>query len=360
MKIDENTENQMNNNIDTTEIKAELRNLMVLMYILPDTKVEGLDMFRQETGRGGMRELLNKRMQEVSKLFPALVIEAQEEADDEIVRLMETEDGLHQSEEVDDLELRYTKVEAEKMDWEFNSARSVVAGIWSVADEAQKRHERMATRLALVDKLVREGKETESITDSIVERVIAGEAAFDVELKDFSIDKALVIKKEREIALKNNASYFRKILEDKAVLLRDFSYKAERMQAGKIEMDAAFVALVIKLANKTKDWCDKRMKMPRTKMVNGLEVKVNPTYSWRAVAALYNEALDTLVALGVFKQAFYKTEFNSTVPCSFFLKKTAEDMVEVKSGQDWAEELRSMYYEVDDGTSRTSVRTSND
>lgn len=332
------------------EVKTELVNLLVNCAILPDSKVLGNDMFCRPTLRSGLKGLFDQQTTELKEAlgtveFKSLMDEVMENYKERLQDIFDHEDGLHTNEEVDNA---WNGLNGPvDMDAEFNSVMGSAAQVMGVADESQKRHDRMVMRLAIIDKLNRTGNEEmiEKVNDSLVDRIINNEGEFDTELKPFLVSKDYLFRKEREIMQKDQASFFRKKLEDKAQLLRELSYKAEQMQMGKKPMDKEFVQMVINLSNKTKVWCEGRFNRPKP-------------YSKRAVNALYNEALHTLVALGVFRVAFTKKEFNSDVECSFFLKKTREDMVDVKSGSNWADELRTCFYESEDGTGRTPVRGS--
>lgn len=227
------------------------------------------------------------------------------------------------SRRIDDPDAALTMNEIEGKDLEFKGHIQGVAAAYAAADRAQQGFENQALRAAL--RLSR----NDDLTPELIQ----------------SVDLKNLRKEEQIINAQTNASYFRKKLEERAFYLREFSYKAEQMQVGRLTMDAEFVQMVINLANKTKVWCEGRFNRAKP-------------YSKRAVAALYNEAIHTLVALGKFRVAFTKKEWNSEEECSFFTKATQEDMVEVKSGSDWADELRSCYYETEDGCARTPVRGS--
>jgi hypothetical protein len=332
------------------EVKAELINLLFNCAILPDSKVLGNDMFGRPTMRLGLKGLFDDQTKQLHEVlgtveFKSMMDDVMDSYKEKLQSYFDHEDGLHTNEEVDNA---WNGLNSPiDMDAEFNSVMGSLAQVMSAADESQKRHDRMVMRLAIVDKLKKTGNEDmiEQVNDSLVDRIMNNEGEFDSELKPFLVSKDYLFRKEREIMQKDQASFFRKKLEDKAIMLRDFSFKAEEMQRGKLPMDGEFVQLVIKMANKTKVWCEGRFNRPKP-------------YSKRAVNALYNEALHTLVALGVFRVAFTKKEFNSDQECSFFFKKTREDMVDVKSGSNWTDELRTAYYETEDGCSRTSVRGS--
>ena len=217
---------------------------------------------------------------------------------------------------IDDPECGLVMNEIEGKDLDFKELIASVAGTWAAAEKAQQLFELQAARKALG--LTR----NEEVTEEAVANV--------------SVD--LLRKEERVINRKEQAAYFRQKLEDKAIFLREMSYRAER------STDQEFVDLVKKIANQTKKWCEGRQNRERP-------------YSKSAVNALYNEAVHTLVALGVFRVAFTKKEFGTGEECSFFSKPTRAGMVEVKNGaDDWA--LAAHFYEVEDGCKHVSTRGS--
>jgi hypothetical protein len=344
--------NTMNNGKAMTldEVKISLVDLLISCAILPDSKVIGTDMFGRPTERRGLRGVFVEQTQELKQVlgletFRGIMEEVMEAYQDKLQEVFDHEDGLHTNEEVDNA---WNGIFGPPdLDAEFNSVMGSFAQVMSAADESQKRHDRMVMRLAIIDKLKKTGNEDmiEQVNDSLVERIINNEGEFDSELKPFLVSKNSLFRKEREVMQKDHASHFRKKLEDKAILLRELSYKAEQMQVGNSLLDEGFVQMVIRLAYKTKTWCEGRFNRPKP-------------YSKRAVFALYNEALHVLVAMNEYRVAYTKKEYNSHEECSFFLKTTREDMVNVKDGGDWADELRTCYYESDDGTSRTPIRSS--
>lgn len=346
------TLNKMNLSIE--EAKDAMVGLLVSCAILPDSKVLGVDMFGQPTGKMGLKGLFEERRAEImkqlgKKLFLDFMSMVMEEYNDKIQDYLDFENDLHKNEEVDDLAGTFEKYDAERLQFEFNQHISYISSVYGVADEALKRHKRMVMRLAVMEKLKNEGMEDklELVNDALIERLLNKEGDFDEELKIFIVDPKILAKKETEILRKDQAAHWRERLEDKAILLRDLCFRAEEMQRGRLPMDDHFVQLVIKLANKTKVWCEGRQGRERP-------------YSKRAINALYNEAVHTLVALGKFKTAFVRKEYNSEEECSFFMKPTRQDMVEVKSAQNWADELRTIVYEVDDGCSKVSAHMNND
>jgi hypothetical protein len=119
------------------------------------------------------------------------------------------------------------------------------------------------------------------------------------------------------------------------------------------KMDVGHIRTTLNVARKIEAFCNRYFN-------GGKDSKVMRRYSYRAMCALYNEALDVLVTLGVYKAPKYRIDKLTNEPASFFLKKTQEEMVEVKSGLDWADELRSCYYESDDGTGRRAIVGSGD
>lgn len=338
---------------DVMSNKDTLVKLIVLSYILPESKVKGTDMFGRETIRGTLKSLEMKILDARAEMSAEDVQEAQELANDQIRALIDDEEGLNTNRMVDDLASRFEAIEKEDKDLNtaFKNHLSVIRSVYSVADEAQQRHERMATRLAIMDHLKKIGQteRAEDLNDNAVERVMAGEAQFDESLKAFVVDRKAVRAKEREILLKNNAVYFRLLLEHKANVLITMSYEAERLKKKtfRTQEDFEYIQMVIKHAKRVEEWCKAREKRPKP-------------YSKRAIWALYNEAVDTLHALGVYKETFYRTEFGTKDPCSFRVVPTASTMVEVKSGSDWSDEIRAVFYEADDGTGRVPVRGSGD
>lgn len=333
---------------ETKDIKEDIIDLLVMCAILPDSKVLGTDMFCRPTDRNGLKGQFDEKCLELQLLsgskeaFRATMQDIIEEYKDRLQVIFDKEDDLYKNAEVDDLDVAMDKIALEAMETEYQSHATMIGQTQHTADEAMNRHERMAMRLALVDFYKKTGQDIQ-VTDDSIQAIIDGHEKLPCSMGD-------VYKQDKMILQKNNASYFRRKLEDKATLLRDLSFKAEQMQVGKIPADWAFIAMVTRLANKTKGWCEQKVKQPKP-------------YSKRAINALFNEAVDTLVALGVFKQAYHMREWNNSTRkydgeiCSFFTKRTAEDMVHVKTGENWADELRSCFYESDDGNTRTPVRS---
>jgi hypothetical protein len=334
---------------ETHDIKDDITDLLVMCAILPDSKVLGNDMWCRPTDRLGLKGQFDEKVLELQLMsgskeaFRATMQDIIEEYKDRLQVIFDKEDDLYKNAEIDDLDVAMDKIALEAMETEYQAHASMMGQIQHTADEAINRHERMALRIVM------QKTSEEPITDDMVQ------AAIDNGLSNDLIKMAM--KEERIILQKNNATYFRRKLEDKATLLRDLSFKAERMQMGKVPADWAFIAMVTRLANRTKVWCEAqvRKQLPNRAMA--------APYSKRAVNALFNEAIDTLVALGVFKQAYHMREWNNTTRkydgeiCSFFTKRTAQDMVHVKTGENWADELRTCYYESEDGNSRTPVRS---
>lgn len=340
-------------NTETRDLKEEIVTLLVMCAILPDSKVLGRDMFTKsdrpaattrhgeiQYPRKGMRSQFDKLVEELQKTagkgYKSVMADIMDEYKDRLQDILDKDDDLYKNAEVDDLESRFQKVDEERLDWEFQSHQAEQASAWTTADESMLRHERMATRLALAAWATK-NKEEKLFTDSEVEEMR--------ENNTLPVSKKEILFQDRLILQKNNAAYFRRRLEEKAILLRELSFKAEQMQNKKIQSDWEFISMVTRVANRTKQWAEKRLQNPKP-------------YSKRAVNALWNEAVSTLHALGIFRDLYLKYEYNSDIPCSFFLKKTAEDMVNVRSGENWADELRTLFYESDDGTGRTPVRGS--
>jgi hypothetical protein len=323
-------------------------------------------MFMQPTANAGLKGIYDQQVEKVKEHLKGEELKTfmegvKEDYLDKVQEILDNEDGLKTNEEVDDLAMRFHIIEttqrgdgeegdaADENDqgWEFKDAREEYVIPAAVSNEAMARHMRMVMRLAMVDKARAHNMDPSEITDSVIDAYVEDPTQVDSSLKVSKVD---ILRKEQEVLSKNNAAHFRRVLENKAHTLRGFSYRAEQMQAGRIAMDTEYVNMVIKMANKFKVWTTART-------AKGVS---SAPYSKRSLNALYNEAIHTLVALGQLKEAFVRKEYNSEEECSFFMHATAEGMVEVKSGSDWAEDLRVLYYEVDDGTGRTSVRTSND
>lgn len=306
-------------------LKSEMVELRVMMDILPESKVNNTDMFgRKWNEKGGMPSVYQIKLNQLTKLVGKnLAIhleEIQAEYDDRIQSYLDNEAELHVNEEVDDVNSMFVKSQQERFDESFVGLDGMLAahvseisGTWATASAAQERHDRMVKRLTAAR--LKMGNMTDD----------------EVEALEIQMDKKELAKTERMILRKEQAVFFRRKLEEKAVLLRELSYKAERSN------DKLFIAAVVKLATKTKEWAAARS----AKGVN------SKPYSKSALFALFNEAVYTLHALGMFKDMFLKTEFESDIPCSFFIKKVQEGMVEVKSGLNWADEIAVSYYGVD-------------
>lgn len=339
-----------NTNVTIDQAKETLVQLLLSCAILPDSKVLGHDMFGRKTRKSGLKGLFNSMHMELLEQLGAettknFLMEVMEEYNDKLKVYLDREEDLFKNEEVDNL---VEPSEAARFELESETHFTNEWMVMGRANDVQDRHDRMVYRLAVVD-LLKETKQTDliqHINDELVERLMNGEHKIDKRLAAFVISKKELARKESEILRKDQAAYFRKVLENKAIMLREFSYKAEQMQAGRMKMDQEFINMVIKLANRTKVWVEARDKRPKP-------------YSKRALNALWNEACYTLHALGIFRAIYPRLEYKSTDHCSFFMKSTAEDMVEVKSGLDWADDLRALFYETDDGCYHAPVRGSN-
>jgi hypothetical protein len=338
------------------ELKTALIDVTFNCEILPQSKVTGQD-FRcnpaPEDGNKGLQGLLDKFTQEAQLRWgtEAQTVFAQVDAavEEKVQQWLDEEEGLNTNREVDDLEwqqeeifaTKYGNGDKDEAGWEREFYTSHIASVWASADAAQARHDRMVTRLAILDEMAPGDERRAQISDDFVELVLDDSSE---DLKALLPSKKSILKKEREVLMKDNASYFRIQLEEKAFFLRALSFKAEDMQGcayrGEPGYDGEFVRLVCKLARRTELWA----KAKAEAMSSGRKV-----WSKRALYALYNEAVHVQVALGVYKTGFFKKEYNSEDECSFFIRKTREGMVEVKSGLDWAEELRTGYYEASDG-----------
>lgn len=322
----------------------KLVKLNVMVYRLPISKVEGKDMFGRKTKQGGFQAVLNAVEHEAQEALPPNVYNhllecVQNTVEDLIQKIQDQEEGLFINEQVDNPIVNYAELEAQEADDVMNLQRQAEAMTMSVADEAQTRHDRMVYRLAIVDKLKAEGKGAlaSEVNDSLVDRLLNAEQAFDESLLPFVVEQKDLLRKEKEILTKNQAAYKRSKLERKAHQLRELCHMAEHGSQEEVK-------LAIKMANKVKLWCEQKQ-----------------PYSKRSVDALYNEAIHTLVALGKFKVALVRREWNTRdraftgEECSFFLKKTAEEMVEVKTGLDWNEEVATLFYEQGNGNTVNTV-----
>jgi len=364
----------------------DIINLMVQVEaILPEAKVKGTDMFgRKQNDKPSMMDLLNKKIEELKELDDKHFTETwdliQGMVDDKVQEVLDSENDLHRNEEVDDVQFRYVSAEMTQrglgeedyenptkpndQGWEYKGARAEVARIYGVADDAVLRYKRMAVRLAIVAKL-ESNMETKAlvdqVNDSLVEELMTMKASkmkLPVEMEAFDVSEAEIKTQEKIINSKDQASFFRLDLEKKAEILRTMCIKAEELMRAYPNMDSrtfkySYIQTTINVAEKLKKWCERYFN-------GGKQMRSMRRYSYRAICALYNECLDTLVALGVYKDAFYRTDKATKEVYSFFMKKTRENMVQVKSGLNWADELRTGFYEADDGTGRTAVRGSGD
>mgnify|MGYP001615980835 CR=1 FL=1 len=338
-------------NSETINLKEAMVDMLVMCATLPDSKVLGTDMFCQPTHRLGLKgkfdEMVLALQVQEGKKFHATMMDIMEQYKDRLSVILDQEEDMFKNAEVDDLEVAMENIATEALQAEWESNHSMIASAEATANSAMDRHDRMAIRLALVEKTKRDGTE-DVYTDDNVEEMI--------ESKTLPVTAKEIAKQDRMILQKNNATYFRRKLEDKAILLRELSFKAEQMQMGRVAMDYSFVAMVMRLANRTKAWAEAqaRKQLPNRTMA--------APYSKRAVLALFNEAAHTLHALGVFKAVYPMREWNDTTKkfdgeeYTFFKKATASDMVSVKTGQNWADDLRIGFYETNDGNARTPVR----
>lgn len=350
--------------------------LMVTMQaILPESKVNGTDMFgRKRPGKKGMADMLEKELKALAPdektwdMIQGLV-------DDKIQVILDEEDDLHRNQEVDDVQFRFIEAEVTargdgdiqnirgaedlgEQGWEYKGARAEVARVYGVASDAVDRNNRLAFRLAIVAKL-NSKEETKplvaEVSDALVEQLMEAmkNKLVTEELKPFVVDKKMVMQQMRIINMKDHASYFRTYLEKKAEVMRTQSIICEDMMKGKLPMDRDYISGTIDSVKRVQQWCYRYFN-------GGKELKSMRRYSYRSICALYNECVDILHVLGVYSTTNYRMDKDSKEPYSFFYKKTREDMVQVKSGLHWAEELRTMVYETDDGTGRTAVRGSGD
>lgn len=304
---------------ETKPIKDRLVDLLIQGAVLPERYVSGKDMWGRVRSKTSSPTIQDQFLKLAKKASKELMQEVMEEYKDRLEEIQDQDEGLNTNRQVDDLDLKYEIYHTESLEEEFKAHKAHFMGAWKSACAAQDRHNRMVMRLVLVDRLRAEGIEAE-VTDDQLENLEEGQVP--------SVSE--IARKDKEINQKNNASFFRKRLEEKAVFLRDMCFKAER--------DETYKKLVILMANRSKVWCEARFKDPAP-------------YSKRAVNALYNEALHCLVALGVYQAAFTRKEWNPTTKkfdgpeCSFFTKSTQETMVEMKTGKDWMLEVQSGYYE---------------
>jgi hypothetical protein len=212
----------------------------------------------------------------------------------------------------------------------------------------------------------------EQVNDDLVQRIIDKDHRHQPELQAFAVSRKQYLTKEHEILTKDRAAHFKDRLERVALLLRSMSIRAEEVMASpgfkpvyaskKQNLRIDFVGQVINLANKWMTQCKKQLALAEYQMVprkvcnKVAPVKVYRRFSVTSLMALYNECASILHCLGVFKDYYPKT-MKGFEP-SFFLNPTRKGMVEVKSGADWSDELRILFYEVEDGTAHTPVRNS--
>jgi len=307
-------------------------------------------MFLQETGRGGLKVLVQEKLREFKEAgaTQADFEEVMGEYNDKLQKFLDHEDELDKNADVDDLASRFEQFEKEAADFEHHVQKQALSHIMHTADESQARHMRQIVRMTIVRKIKDEAAENMNellaqVNDDLAQRILDKEYTFDETLKPFVVKKSEVLKMEKEVLRKNNASYFKAKLEEKAMLLRSMTNRAEGLMHNKGRDSQEFVAMVIAMANKTKRWSEARMKMPKP-------------YSITSLMAVYNQACLSLYILGVFSDIFPKT-IKGIAPW-FIVKPTHQGMVEVKQGSDWSEDLRTLYYEVDDGNRRTPVRGS--
>ncbi len=343
------------------EFKAALINTLLQCYLQPESKVQGQDMFGRVNLDGkslkkqfNFLEFLAKKTLGESQMAQ-LREEVMTAYQDKLQHLMDRDEDLFKNQEIDDLNYQeewnrfelffLTENEEAAPDTAWASKKQEELSTLAVAEEAQARHDRMVARLAIMENINKMELSPEErsnlmakVSDTLVERLMAGEGEWDESLKPFTYTKEDVQKQERSILRKSQAAYFRRKLEEKAKFLRELNHRVNQEPK-----NVALRELCLKLANKTKVWVELKDKNPKP-------------YSKRALNALWNEAVEVLHDLGKFKQVFLRKEYQSETPCSFFMKETAEDMVEMKDGLHWAEEVRSLFYEMDDGCSRTPVR----
>jgi hypothetical protein len=392
----------MDNKHDREELREELVSLLMACVLLPTSKVRGTAPFAYTTNtgvtvkygmrvnseRGGLAALYKEKVEEAkSKFYTAsdwLDFEESVTAEfmERLQRHNDQEDELFKNEDVDDLTSRFEKIEAEAFQEEYDEMVRVRVAVEATADEAQKRHERMTMRLAIVEKLKADLKDDpdelkaklEMVNDDLVQRIIDGDWKHEKELQSFVVGRKQFRAKETEILSKDRSAHFKDRLERVARLLRSMSIRAEDMlkdpsfkpvfinKGKKNERRIDFVGQVISEANKWMAQAKKQLALPEfqvvDRMVNGkvTKVKVYRRFSVTSLMALYNECASILNALGVFKDYFPKT-MKGFEP-SFFMNPTRKGMVEVKSGADWSDELRILFYETEDGTGRVPVRNS--
>lgn len=350
-------------------MKEELVSLLMACAILPESKVTGKDMFGDQTARGGLKAVYEDKLMEF-KWAGATKQDMEDvltEYHERLQKHLDHEEELDKNEDVDNLSLRFEKQEMEKFDAEYLSDQEDWRKVAAVTEEAQSRHERMVMRLAIVEKLRKAGDQQRlaQVNDDLAQRIIDGEQDFDESLKPFAVDKTAFLLKEKEVLRKNQAAYFKMKLEERANLLRSMVERAERLKGARGRDNQQFVEMVKGLANKTKVFAERRLQMLNNsnlerkgdkRAVASMKNMARGPYSRTALCALYNQAVLSLYILGVFSDIYPKTV--NGVALWFFIKPTQQGMVGVKSGSDWAEDIRSLYYESDDGNRRVPVRGS--
>lgn len=343
-----------------SDMKEDLVGLLMACAVLPMSKVEGRDLWCQKVeGRSGLKGAFEKQLQELKDAGATLadIEEVFERYRERLQKHLAHEDELDKNAEVDDLAARFEEAELNQADYEYRNMVWENTNISGVADEAQKRHERMVVRIAIVRKIQAEKPENmdellAQINDDLAERILNKEQKFDTALKPFVITKQQFRAAEVEVLRKNQASHFKSILEKKACVLRTMSKRAQILKKTSTTRESReYVTQVIKHCNHMMRRMETLLKM------KGQENKKKPmAYSMTSLMALWNEAARALFELGVFK-VLYPKKMKGVAPF-FDEKPTGKGMVEMKTGADWADEIRNLYYETDDGTGRTPVRSS--
>lgn len=421
--------------VSLEEVAETLGDLLFYMEILPRAKVEGEDCIprpastREITGPGPSRAHKNSgtraRFLEIAfeagkvwghELLERLIESIQTDVDDRLAEVVTEDEGQNINREVDDVAgFLADQISLQAHDEEFNSCYAAAAQVWGVADAALQRHRRMAMRIAAT-KLSKEAEGSDLISDDLAQRLLDGESQINSDLAHLLPSKDDLLKEEIIALRKDQNSFFRQQLEERAAILRGMGQRAESMlnpsllkktrdikivlrkqgiwckymvtvtQMNRIAFDADYIRMVERHARKILDWsvmrihrredarAEKKADLRPGQTLEHLPSFEEGMFSGSALNAIYNEALNVLVALGSFEVDgwcarslerdrrggtyyqywYFKKEYKSQDLCSFTSRPTRKGMVEYKSGLDWAAQLRLEMYD-DEGTRKVSV-----
>ena len=272
--------------------------IVLAMIDMPYSKMMGLDPISlmpvgQDKSRAVM-DYLHRTGQYASVMEAVKGILARRE---EVQRLKESF--------VDDANEQLADNSARKWDYMFQSEKADISSILNTIDQTEMSHRVTCIRLALL------AKDIDKSSDEIRWMLETGEEV---------VSKVEEMQQSRKLLKIQHAKFRKELLLRKQMVLRELNHQAAHSG------DTEFISQVIDRAQKCLEWSKRQL------------ASGNNSFSRKGLVDFYNEAVDVLVDLGVFKTPHYKSigPVVNTTP--------VKDIPVEKSGLDWQEEVRLNFY----------------